>query len=142
MTVTKEALWAVMTQAAPQASDHGLSIEEVHEEGIIMRLDAAQRHLRPGGTVSGPTLMYLVDCAAWLSLLAQAGAEINWVTTNLDIQFLRRAPAGAVRARGRRLRVGRSLGVVQVEVTADGVEGAVATATVSYALPRPRSAES
>ena len=49
-----------------------------------------QENLRPGGTVSGPTIFSLVDIGMYILLLAHIGKEPMAVTTNCSIDFLKK----------------------------------------------------
>lgn len=110
-------------------------VEAVTDEGVRLRLPAHAVLERPGGTVAGPTLMALADSTAWLAVLSRIGPVALAVTTSLHIDFLRRPPLGAVVAEGRLLKLGRRLAVVDVGLAADGVEGLVAKAQVTYSMP-------
>ena len=74
----------------PQSAHLGLQIEHVDARIIRLRLPVDDSHLRPGGTVSGPTLMWLADCGFYLLILAQLGPVALAVTTNLNINFMRK----------------------------------------------------
>lgn len=102
-----------------------------------LRQPVGEAHTRPGGTVSGPTLMGLADAALYVAIHATVGITPHAVTSNLNIHFLRR-PAGdkAVLAVCRLLRVGRSTAVGEVALYSEGEDDPVAHATGSYALPR------
>ena len=47
----------------------------------------SSENLRPGGTVSGPTIFSLVDIGMYILLLAHTGKEPLVVTTNCSIDF-------------------------------------------------------
>jgi uncharacterized protein (TIGR00369 family) len=111
------------------------SIESLSERRAVVRLTHHQRMLRPGGTVSGPALMALADLAMWVAVLAVVGPVAMTVTTHLDIDFLRFVGAHDVVADTRLLKVGRSLAVGDVLMTADGSAEPCARASVTYAIP-------
>lgn len=103
-------------------------------EGCTVRLHASDAHLRAGGTVSGPTLFTLADVGGYVCAVAHAGRDALAVTTHLSIDFLRKAPPGAVDARCRILKLGRRLMVFDAEIlSADGTR--IAHATGTYAIP-------
>jgi uncharacterized protein (TIGR00369 family) len=110
-------------------------ITEIREDELDLVLPFNPEHLRPGGTISGPTLMALADSAMYYLLLSKLGPVALAVTTSLHINFLRRPPAADVIATARMLKLGSKLAVGEVHMrTADG--GAiVANASVTYALP-------
>ncbi len=110
-------------------------VEESGDWGVRMRLPVTKAHGRPGGTVSGPALMGLADGAAWLPILAQIGPVALAVTTSLHIDFLRRPALVDMVAEGRVLKLGKTLGVVDVTVRADGHDDIVAKAQVTYSIP-------
>lgn len=100
-----------------------------------LALRTAAAHLRPGGIVSGPTLMGLVDVAAYAVVLAHVGPVGMAVTNALTIHFLRACPPGAVIADARLLRLGRRLAAIDVRLWTESEERLVAQSTVSYSLP-------
>ncbi|HJK96855.1 MAG TPA: PaaI family thioesterase [Polyangiaceae bacterium LLY-WYZ-14_1] len=133
--VTGGELVALLKELFPARESTGLGVEGVGDGELVVRQPLGPGHLRPGGTVSGPTLMTLVDTAVYLALLARDRRYVAAVTSDLHARFLRRPSADAdLLARARLLRVGRSLATAVVEVESEG-GGLVAHATVAYALP-------
>jgi uncharacterized protein (TIGR00369 family) len=110
-------------------------VEDSADWGVRLRLPVTRVHGRPGGTVSGPALMGLADGAAWLAILAQIGPVALAVTTSLHIDFLRKPPLVDMVAEGRVLKLGKTLGVVDVALRADGRDELVAKAQVTYSIP-------
>ena len=96
-----------------------------------MRIDAG--NLRPGATVSGPTVFTLVDTVAWLVTLARLGPGRDAVTSSVSIHYLRRPEQADLVGEGRLLRMGRRFSVTDVIVFSEGVADPVAQATVTYA---------
>lgn len=93
------------------------------------------RHLRPGGIVSGPTLMGLADVAAYALVLAHIGPVAMAVTSSLNFQFLRACEPVTITADARLLRLGKRLVVSDVQIWTSSPDRSVAQATVTYALP-------
>ena len=103
------------------------------------RLLPGDDHLRPGGTVSGPTLFTLADCGFYLTLLAMIGPKALAVTTNASIDFMRKPPAGAaILAEAHILKLGRVLAVGDVLMRSDGSEDVLARASLTYSIPPSR----
>ncbi|MEM7424429.1 MAG: PaaI family thioesterase [Pseudomonadota bacterium] len=93
-------------------------------------------HLRPGGTVSGPTMFTIADCAFYAAVLGMIGREALTVTTNMNINFLRKPGAGAdLICTARILKLGRTLAMGDCTVWSDGKHAPVAHATATYAIP-------
>lgn len=121
----------------PQVNMDGqhFSVVSVESGAAVMRLLPGPRHLRPGGTVSGPALFTLADVAAYVALLAHIGPVALAVTTNLNINFLRKPAEGnPLDATCRILKLGKRLAVVDVAI--HDIEGdLVAHATATYSIP-------
>ncbi|HAW46776.1 PaaI family thioesterase [Roseovarius sp. A46] len=137
MTVTMDAaeLTHFLGREFPQVAEDFV-IEEVGERRIRVRLAVGERHLRPGGTVSGPSIFALADVAVYLGLLAMIGPEALAVTTNCSIDFMRKPAANTdLIAECRLLKVGRVLAVGEVLIFSDGVDAPVARASLTYSIP-------
>ena len=91
--------------------------------------------LRPGGTISGPSLMALADTGLWVALLAMIGPEPLSVTSHLDIDFLRKPAPVDVIAHTTLHKLGKRLAVGDVLMYSDGEEMPCARASVTYAIP-------
>ena len=111
-------------------------IEELGEDTIRLRLPYDSRFLRPGGRVSGPTMMMLADTAVYFLVLAALGAVKDTFTIDLDIHFLRPAAPSDLIADGRLLKLGKTIAVGTVEMRSDGDPRVVAHATATYSVPR------
>ncbi len=110
------------------------------EEGrAVMRLVADTSHLRPGGYISGPTQMSLVDSAAYMAVMTKTGHEPMTVTSNLSINFLRPCIGDVVVADARILKIGQALAVMEVDVRIEGADKPSSHAVVTYAIPREPS---
>jgi uncharacterized protein (TIGR00369 family) len=113
----------------------GLAIEEVWHGGARVRQAYHAQSIRPGGTISGPTMMALADFAMYVGLLASIGPVPLAVTTNLNINFLRKPGARDLIAECRLLKLGRRLAVGAVSIRSDGQEDPVAHVTSTYSIP-------
>ncbi len=112
------------------------AVDRADEAGVTLRLVAGTRHLRPGGTVSGPALFALADVAMYLAILSRLGPVALAVTTNCSIDFMRKPEAGRdVLAETRLLKLGRVLAVGDVLVFSQGRPEPVARASLTYSLP-------
>jgi uncharacterized protein (TIGR00369 family) len=121
----------------PQAfSDSGISVEHVDGMSGRIRQKFHESMLRPGGTVSGPTLMTLADIAMYVALLSAIGPVGLAVTTNLTINFLRKPPGHHdIIAEARLLKLGKRLAVGEVLLLSAGAPDPVAHVTATYSIP-------
>lgn len=113
-------------------------IESLEGDTLVMSQSVSTRNSRPGGTLSGPTMMALADNSAWLIILAHIGPVLLAVTTSLHIDFLRKPELTDLMARARLIKLGRHLAVVDVELFSRGSSDLVAKAQVTYSIP-PRA---
>jgi uncharacterized protein (TIGR00369 family) len=121
----------------PQSFGSGdTSIESADGTTCLLRQRYNERMLRPGGTVSGPTLMALADCAMYVVLLSAIGPIGLAVTTNLNINFLRKGQAGQdVLAEARLLKLGKRLAVGEVNLLSGTSPDPIAHVTSTYSIP-------
>ncbi|MBV8925802.1 MAG: PaaI family thioesterase [Bradyrhizobium sp.] len=121
----------------PQAfADGAIRIESADGETCLLRERYRDRMLRPGGTVSGPTLMALADCAMYVVLLSAIGPVGLAVTTNLNINFLRKGQAGQdVLAAAKILKLGKRLAVGEVTLRSGDSPDPIAHVTATYSIP-------
>src|ERR1051325_3762411 len=121
----------------PQAfSDGDITIESADGETCLLRRRFHEGMLRPGGTVSCPTLMALADYAMYVVLLSAIGPVGLAVTTNLNINFLRKGEAGHdVLAEARILKLGKRLAVGEVTLLSAASPDPIAHVTATYSIP-------
>ena len=113
-----------------------ISIAEIDTGQASVRLAADPAMLRPGGTVSGPTMFRLADFTIYVALLGHLGDyALQAVTTSMTMNFLSRPAPGDMIATARLIKVGRRLAVADVEIYSEGRTDMVAHATGTYALP-------
>jgi len=141
MTVAKMSvseLEAFLHAEFPQAFTAGgdIAIEQADGQSCVLRQRYSDSMLRPGGTVSGPTLMALADFAMYVVLLSAIGPVGLAVTTNLKINFLRKgSPGQDVLAAARLLKLGRRLAVGEVTLLSGDQPEPIAHVTATYSIP-------
>lgn len=132
------ALNSFMAEVFPQVAAD-FRVERVASMEADVRLLAHEKHLRPGGTVSGPAMFALADLAMYAVTLAMIGPRALAVTTNCSIDFMRKPEAGRdMIARTRLLKLGKTLAVGDVMLYSEGQAAPVARASLTYSLP-PRA---
>jgi uncharacterized protein (TIGR00369 family) len=121
----------------PQAFAGGdITVESADGETCKVRQLYSDRMLRPGGTISGPTLMGLADCAMYVVLLSAIGPVALAVTTNLNINFLRKGPPGHdIVAAARLVKLGSRLAVGEVNLFSGQSSDPIAHVTATYSIP-------
>ena len=134
MKVSLEELKRFLTEQFPQGEAFG-TLQALGDGWAEMRQEVDASHLRPGGTVSGPTMMALADVAMYAALLSRIGLVPLAVTTNLNINFLTRAGPGELIARCRILKLGKRLAVTDCDITSVETGELIAQAHATYSLP-------
>jgi uncharacterized protein (TIGR00369 family) len=133
--MTAGELTAFLREIFPQIAQD-FAVEEVGERRITVRLLVEDRHLRPGGTVSGPSTFALADVAVYLAVMAMVGPKAMAVTTSCSLDFMRKPAANTdLIGECRLLKLGRVLAVGDVLIFSEGMAEPVARATVTYSIP-------
>lgn len=136
--MSAETIEAFLAREFPQihAAGQVFSVVSVSPGGALMRLATNDSHLRPGGTISGPTLFALADLSAYVTVLAHLGPVPLAVTTSLNIDFLRKPPPAPLLGRSTLLKLGRRLAVMRIAIEPEDAKGdLLAHAVATYALP-------
>ena len=135
--MTIDALEAFLETDFPQVHTDGrvFAIAGLAPGEIDMTFDPGERHLRPGGTVSGPAMFTLADVACYVVILAHIGPVGLAVTTNLTINFLRKPSPQRITCRARLLKLGKRLAVVEATLFQEDFDEPVAHAVSTYSIP-------
>jgi acyl-coenzyme A thioesterase PaaI-like protein len=129
------ALHDFLAREFPQVAGE-VGVEALDGQGITLRLRVAERHLRPGGTLGGPSIFLLGDVAAYCAILSRIGPQALAVTTNAGIDFLRKPAANRdLLCRAEILKLGRVLVIVEAWMYSEGLAAPVARANFTYAIP-------
>jgi uncharacterized protein (TIGR00369 family) len=138
--MTLEELTAFLDREFPQIHLGGRSyfVDEIGPLTARMRMEYHERHLRPGGTISGPAMMALADLALYAAILAHIGPVALAVTTSLNFNFLRKPEPRALIADCRLLKLGKRLAVGEVSIFSEGSADVVCHATGTYSIPDRR----
>ncbi len=135
--ITAEDIFEICRAEMPLVLDLGLEIQEIGDGSCRVRQPYRDAFVRPGGTISGPTMMGLADCAMWIAVMSVVGRAEMAVTTNLNINFLKRPKPVALIAESRVLKAGKRLAYGEISLFSEGEEedGPVAHVTCTYSLP-------
>jgi uncharacterized protein (TIGR00369 family) len=134
--MTAEAVAAFWDKHFPQIQKpRDVTIRSISPGEAVLRLAPTEQHLRPGGTVSGPTRVTLADVTAYAALLAHVGPEPMIVTANINMNFMRRSPLAPLLATCKILKLGRRLAVVEVRIHPEAGGELIAHATATYSIP-------
>lgn len=137
--VTVEQLTTMAREQVPMVGQLGLVVESLGDGTARVRCPFRDDFLRPGGTISGPVMMTMADYAMYAAVLSRIGMVELAVTTNLNINFLRRPRPGDVLAEAKLLKLGQRLAVGEIALHVDNEEDLVAHVTATYSIP-PRHA--
>ena len=119
----------------PQVSNN-FKILNTKPNYLSMLMHISDEHLRPGGTVSGPTMFLLADVSFYLATLSMIGPKSLTVTTNCSINFLRKPNISDLISETRVLKIGKTLSVGDVLIYSNGIKEPVAHASLTYSIPR------
>jgi acyl-coenzyme A thioesterase PaaI-like protein len=135
--MTIEDVHAFLESHFPQVHADGrvLSVTDIRPGGLTMRFEPGERHLRPGDTVSGPSMVMLADVAAYAAILAHIGPVALAVTTSLNINFLRKPKLASIFCDCKILKLGKRLAVIEAILTQEKDDSPVAQAVATYSIP-------
>lgn len=133
--MTAEEFNASIAEDLPWAAEAGMRAAEMGDGTATLVVPYAAGMLRPGGTISGPTMMALADACMYATVLAALGPVKLAVTTNFNINFMRKPESTDLIARGSVLKLGKRLCVLQVDLYSQGSDDLVAHATGTYSIP-------
>lgn len=137
MTIAMDAetLNEFLARDFPQVAD-SYRVEAVEPDRLVARLIVSDAHLRPGGTVSGPSIFALADLAIYCAILSRIGPVALAVTTSANVDFMRKPAAGRdLLAECRVLKLGRVLAVADALIFSEGQGEAVARCAMTYSIP-------
>lgn len=123
-----------------EGSENRCRVILMEDSRCIVRLEANSSHLRPGGYISGPTQMSMVDTVVYMAIMTKLGIVPMAVTTSLNMTFLRPCIGDVVEAEARLMKLGRTLAIADVDVRIAGAEKSSSHAVVTYAIPQDGSA--
>ncbi len=135
MQMDRDALTSFLANDFAEVAEM-FAIDAVGPMEVTVRLLHHPRHLRPGGTVSGPAMFALADVSVYLAILAMIGPKALSVTTNCSIDFMRKPAAGVdLICDTRLLKLGRALAVGDCLIYSEGMDAPVARASLTYSIP-------
>ena len=132
--MTKNNFTDFLEKEFPQVSKN-FKILDISENNFSMLMKITSEHLRPGGTVSGPTMFLLADVTFYLATLNIIGPKSLTVTTNCSINFLRKPNEKDLISKARILKLGKTLSVGDVLIYSEGINEPVAHASLTYSIP-------
>jgi len=135
LKMSKDDLQAFLTAEFPQVNGKYM-IQDLAPLQITVRMTVTEANLRPGGTISGPSMFALADISMYLAILAMIGPQALAVTTNCSIDFMRKPAAGVdMIGKAKILKLGRVLAVGDVLLFSEGQAAPVARAGMTYSIP-------
>ncbi len=133
--MTKEDLNDFLEKEFPQVNKN-FEILKVTDKNFSMLMHISSEHLRPGATVSGPTMFLLADVTFYLATLSVIGPKSLTVTTNCSINFLRKPNEKNLISEARILKLGKTLSVGDVLIYSEDIDEPVAHASLTYSIPK------
>lgn len=95
----------------------GMRLTEVGDGEAVFELDAdAEKHGNPMGTVHGGIICDLADGAMGAAYASRLGEGESFTTLELKVNFLKPVRRGLLVARGRVVKAGRTVGLVECDV--------------------------
>ena len=134
--ISKQQFNQIIEHDLPWAADAGMQLQSIEAGKVVMNLPYHARSVRPGGSISGPHMMMLADATMYAVVLSMAGKVKLAVTTNFNINFLRKPSETDLTAEGKIIKLGKRLAVLEVSIFSK--DDIVAHATGTYSIPPER----
>ena len=101
----------------PAAELIGFELSESGNGRAVVLLEASEKHFNPMGTIHGGILCDIADAAMGIAFASTLAAGETFTTVELKINFLRPVRIAKLRAEGRVIQRGRTVGYVECEIT-------------------------
>lgn len=135
--LTREQLDAILSTQAPFTAHYGFTVESFGGGEALVRLPYDVKHIRPGGTISGPAMFALADFGLYVAVMGAVGPVPLAVTTNITIDFLRKPSETDLMGAVTLIKLGKRLAVGRVDIYAHGDTQLCAHVTGTYSIPPP-----
>ena len=135
MKLSAEEVQQLIREGVPMAEDIDFRVEIIEYHAATARVPFSERMVRPGGTLSGPVQMALADATMYAAVLGALGEVQMAVTSNLNINFLRKPGRCDLIARGQVLKLGSRNAFCEVQLFSEGSDELVAHVSGTYSLP-------
>ncbi|GAA0404533.1 PaaI family thioesterase [Cocleimonas flava] len=133
--ITLDDFNSLLAEGLPWAAETGIILESVYDGFATMRLPYHDKSTRPGGTISGPHMMMLSDACMYAVVLSMIGEVQLAVTTNFNINFLRKPSESDLIAEGEIIKLGKRLAIMEVSIYSSSDNEIVAHSTGTYSIP-------
>ncbi|WP_299871197.1 PaaI family thioesterase [uncultured Cocleimonas sp.] len=133
--ITLDNFNSLLAEGLPWAAETGIILESVYDGFATMRLPYHDKSTRPGGTISGPHMMMLSDACMYAVVLSMIGEVQLAVTTNFNINFLRKPSESDLIAEGEIIKLGKRLAILEVSIYSSSDNEIVAHSTGTYSIP-------
>jgi uncharacterized protein (TIGR00369 family) len=104
---------------APVAILIGFKLTSVQSGQAAVEFEATERHANPMGTLHGGILCDIADAAMGIAYASTLDEDESFTTLELKINFLKPVWKAKLRAVGKVVKRGRTIGLVECDVTDD-----------------------
>ena len=119
----------------PQVADKYeiISLKSNYSE---VKLLSNNKNLRPGNTISGPSMFELADLSFYIAIMASTDLGDKSVTTNVSINFIKKPLLSNLLGISQIKKIGKRLVVGDVEILSEDKKQTYAQALFTYSIPR------
>ena len=101
-----------------------------------VKLLSNNKNLRPGNTISGPSMFELADLSFYIAIMASTDLGDKSVTTNVSINFIKKPLLSNLLGISQIKKMGKRLVVGDVEILSEDKKQIYAQALFTYSIPR------
>jgi uncharacterized protein (TIGR00369 family) len=102
---------------APVAALLGFRVTSMDWGQAVLEFQATERHANPMGTLHGGVLAAIADAAMGVAYMSTLGDGESFTTLEMKINFLKPVWKARLRAVGKVVKAGRTVGLVECDIT-------------------------
>jgi uncharacterized protein (TIGR00369 family) len=93
-----------------------MSIRDIGIGYSLLEIDVQNKHLQPFEAVHGGVFASIIDAAAFWAVFPEVDENVGMTTVDLKVNYLAPVQSGKLIARGRRIKLGKTLSLGEAEV--------------------------
>lgn len=94
-----------------------MQIQKLEKGRSVIDVDVGGQHLQPFGLAHGGVCSAVIDAAVWWAVFTELDEDLGMTTVDLNLNYLAPVANGKITAEGRRIKLGKTLGLGEAAVT-------------------------
>jgi uncharacterized protein (TIGR00369 family) len=108
-----------MVNQSPYFALLSMSLRDVGMGHSLLDIDVQNKHIQLFGAVHGGVFASIIDTAAFWAVYSELEEDVGMTTVDLKVNYLTPAQGGKLTAKGRRIKLGKTLGLGEAQVISE-----------------------